>query len=79
MSITTDLMDFPKKTSRSFFIEEELKGVNARQYSYKIRSVSAFINQMAFLEKIEKSTLKCVDPVEAKSSLKFDKLPYYRA
>ena len=27
MSITTDLMDFPQKSSRSFSIEEELKGV----------------------------------------------------
>ena len=33
MSITTDLMDFPQKSSRSFFIEEVFRGVSILRHS----------------------------------------------
>ena len=50
-------------------LKRESTRINARQdheYSYEIGSVSALTNQIAYLEK---SILKCVDPVIGKSYL----------
>ena len=59
MSITTDLMDFPQKSDRSFFIRERGKGVKTCM-------------TLTFIESITDFGRKRFKPLSLSNSSKFD-------